>query len=161
MKRLLVALALAASLVSLARAEPVNPTPAPAWTLTDLAGKTVSSADLKGKVVIVDFWATWCPPCRAEIPGYVDLSKKYAAQGLVVVGISMDQTGPATVKKFVDKYAVSYPIFMADDTIFKNFGGGESIPMTVIIDRDGNIRDRKTGAVPTAEYEKTVQSFLK
>ena len=111
-------------------------------------------------MVVIDFWATWCPPCRAEIPGYVELQKKYGKDGLVIVGASLDQAGPEVVKKFVEKYGVSYQIVMGDDDVFRAFGGGESIPMTVIVDRAGNIRDRKVGAVPAADYEKVVKSFL-
>ena len=147
-------------LVPVSRAEPVAPSAAPAWKLVGLDGKAISSDQFKGKVVVIDFWATWGPPCRAEIPGYVELQKKYGKDGLVIVGASMDQAGVEVVKKFVEKYGVSYTIVMGDDDVFRAFGGGESIPMTVIVDRSGNIRDRKVGAVPTAEYEKVVKSFL-
>jgi thiol-disulfide isomerase/thioredoxin len=162
MKRLLVAFAALASFVSVLRAEPVKSEPAPAWEMKDLAGNPVGSAELKGKIVIVDFWATWCPPCIGEIPQFVQLSKKYGKDGVVFVGISLDQgdTAPAKVKAFVAKYGVPYRISMVDDDVAKAFSLGESIPMTVIVDRSGNIRDRVTGAVP-ADYEKTIQSFLK
>ena len=156
----LCALAAACGLLSSGRAEPVAPAAAPAWKLVALDGKPVTSDQFKGKVVVIDFWATWCPPCRAEIPGYVELQKKYGKDGLVIVGASLDQAGPEVVKKFVEKYGVSYQIVMGDDDVFRAFGGGESIPMTVIVDRAGNIRDRKVGAVPAADYEKVVKSFL-
>lgn len=71
--------------------------PAPGWELQDLDGKTVRLSDFKGKVVILDFWATWCPPCRAEIPGFIELQKKYQAQGLAIVGVSVDQASSDTV----------------------------------------------------------------
>lgn len=132
----------------------------PSWKLKDLNGNEVSSDQLKGKVVVLDFWATWCPPCREEIPGYVDLYRKYQKQGLVIVGASVDQAGPKVVKEFVQKYGVSYPVVMADDAVVSAFGGVDSIPTTFLIDRDGKIRDKKIGAMPTDEYEKKIQAVL-
>jgi len=159
--RLILCSAVLFLLGSIGRAAPVTPTPAPVWKLKDVNGNVVSSDQLKGKVVVVDFWATWCPPCRQEIPGYVDLQKKYAQDGLVVVGISLDQKGPAVVKQFVDRYQVSYLIVMGDEEVTKAFGGMDAIPTTFIIDRDGQIRDRKTGLVSRAVFEKTLLTYLK
>lgn len=134
---------------------------APAWKLQDLNGKVVSSEQFAGKVVVVDFWATWCGPCRMEIPGYIELTKKYANDGLVIVGVSLDQGGPAVVKAFADKLGINYPIVMGDDAISAAFGGMEAIPTTFIIDRSGQIRHRKVGAEETAEYEKQILAVLK
>ncbi|HVU34324.1 MAG TPA: TlpA disulfide reductase family protein [Opitutaceae bacterium] len=134
--------------------------PAPAWKLKDLDGHTVSSDQFKGKVLVVDFWATWCPPCREEIPGYVDLYKKYGKDGLAIVGVSLDQTGVQGVKDFVTKYGVAYPVVMGDDAVVSAFGGMEAIPTTFLIDRDGRIRDKKVGAEPTDEYERKIKAIL-
>ena len=133
---------------------------APAWTLQDLAGKPVSSADLKGKVVVVDFWATWCGPCKMEIPGYIALQQKYGKDGLVIVGVSLDQGGPEVVKPFAEKNGINYPLVMGDEGIVAAFGGVEGIPTTFLIDRSGQIRDRKVGAEETAVYEKKIASVL-
>lgn len=134
--------------------------PAPSWQLQDLNGKTISSEDLKGKVVVVDFWATWCGPCRMEIPGYVEMVKKYGKDGFTVVGVSVDQAGPEVVKQFVQRVGVNYPVVMADEKVAMAFGGVEVLPTTFLIDRTGQIRDRKLGAEETAEYEKKVMSLL-
>lgn len=146
---------------ALARAEAVAPTPAPVWKLKDVEGRVISSETFKGKVVVVDFWATWCPPCRAEIPGYVELQKKYGKDGLVIIGVSLDQKGPAVVKPFMEKFGINYPIVMGDDDISAAFGGMDAIPTTFIIDRAGIIRDRKVGAEPTEQYEKRILALLK
>jgi peroxiredoxin len=134
--------------------------PAPTWKLKDLSGNVISSEDFKGKVVVLDFWATWCPPCRAEIPGYVDLYKKYGKDRLAIIGVSEDEGGPKVVQDFVAKYGVNYPIVMGDETIEKAFGGMEAIPTTFLIDRNGQIRDKKVGAEPTEEYEKKIAALL-
>lgn len=147
------------------RAETVAPTPAPSWKLKDVNGSEVSSAQFKGKVVVVDFWATWCGPCREEIPGYVALQKKYGADKLAIVGISLDQQGgPGVVKKFIERNKVDYQIVMGDDDVVAAFGGTEGIqyiPTTFIIDREGNIRDRKSGAEPTEVFEQRLEQYLK
>jgi peroxiredoxin len=134
--------------------------PAPDWKLTDLEGNAVSSADFKGKVMVVDFWATWCAPCRSEIPGYVDLYRKYGKDRLAIVGVSLDEAGPDVVKAFVKKFGVTYPIVMGNDAVQNAFGGMDSIPTTFLIDQRGQIRDKKVGAEPTDEYEKKIASLL-
>lgn len=142
-----------------ARALPVL-AKAPDFKLTTLDGKEVTAASLKGKVVVVDFWATWCGPCVAEIPGYVALQKKYAEAGLVIVGVSVDRGGSAKVKQFVEKNGMNYLVAMGDETIAEAFGGFDAIPTTFLIDRDGNIRHQKTGSMEHAEYEALVKQVL-
>ena len=156
------ALLLATATVTLClRADNVPAAAAPAWTLKDVDGRVVTSSQFKGKVVVLDFWATWCGPCRSEIPGYVGLQKKYGADGLVFVGVSVDEDGPEVVKKFIKEHGINYTIVMADEKIQDAYAPIEGYPTTFIIDRDGMIRNKKLGSRPTAQYEKEILAVLR
>ena len=207
---------------------------APAWKLQDANGNAVSSEQFKGRVVVLDFWATWCGPCRSEIPGYVDLVAKYGKDRLSVVGVSLDQTvlagddrfgaklpgfadqaessggvgsfggvawaaaggnavgekfgvklpgyadlakpaglpghptvgrlvlqdGPALVRAFVHRFGVNYTMVMGDEEIVAAFGNVDILPTTFLIDRAGQVRDRKLGAEPPEDYARKVASLL-
>lgn len=135
--------------------------PAPSWELQDTDGKTVHFSDFKGKVVILDFWATWCPPCRAEIPGLVDLQKQYEKQGLAVVGVSVDRDGAAVVKAFAQKVGMNYPVVLADQKVVQAFGGIEAIPTTFVIDRQGHIVKEHVGFAEKNEFENEIRPLLK
>ena len=152
--------ALTAFTLSPAGADPLEKGQAPAWTLPDLNGKPVHLADYKGKVVILDFWATWCPPCRAEIPGFIDLQKKYGAKGLVVIGASVDQDGPPVVSAFVTQNHMNYQIVMANEDVTKAYGGIEGIPTTFVIDPSGQIVKSYVGATEESEFETRIKPLL-
>jgi thiol-disulfide isomerase/thioredoxin len=156
----LIGVCAALCLASVCFAEPVEPTPAPAWKLLDVDGHEVNFDQFKGKVVVIDFWATWCTPCRAEIPGYIALQEKYRAKDLVIIGMSVDRQGPKVVKKFMSDHKMNYVVVMADDDVQSAFGDMPGIPTTFIIDREGRIRDRKVGAMDAATYEQTLLKYL-
>jgi len=121
-----------------------EPVDVPAFTVRDIDGKTISLADLKGKVVLVNFWATWCPPCRAEIPDLVKLQDKYRDR-LVIVGISEDEVDPAQVKAFATAQKMNYPIVMATTELRQIFKGVAALPTTFVLDTEGKIQMRHVG----------------
>lgn len=137
----------------------VKADPAPAWNLQDINGKQVKLSDFKGKVVILDFWATWCPPCRAEIPGFVELQKEYGSKGLVVVGVSLDDN-PEVVASFAKAKGINYPIVMGTQEVAQAYGGIEAIPTTFVIDTNGNVVAQHQGYTDKAEFEAEITGLL-
>jgi len=135
-------------------------TEAPEFALPDLDGKVVKSSDLRGKVVILDFWATWCPPCRQEVPHFVALQSKYRDQGLEIVGLSLDKGGANDVKPFVEEYNVNYMMLIANDQTASDFGGITGIPTTFVLDKHGKIVKRFLGYTDPEVFEETIRPLL-
>ena len=133
---------------------------APNWQLRDINGKLVSLADFKGKIVILDFWATWCPPCRQEIPGFVALQRKYQDKGLVIIGVSLDQQGPSVVKPFMRELGMNYPVVMGNPKIVGDYGFITAIPTTFVIDRRGNVVTAYEGFTDQATFESVIGPLL-
>ena len=132
---------------------------APVFSLTDASGDPVRLSDYKGKVVLLNFWATWCHGCKTEIPWYIDFQKKYKAQGFTVVGASMDDEGWKVVKPFVKEKKLNYPVVIASEDLAKQYGLGE-MPLSVLIDRDGRIADSHSGVVDRNAWESGIQRLL-
>ena len=133
---------------------------APDFTVYDLENKPLRTADFKGKVVLLDFWATWCPPCLEEIPHFKKLHLQYSSQGLVILGVSLDEAGRDHVKEFVKENSIPYPIAMSNDKIVKDFGGIRGIPTTFVIDRDGKIVSKLVGYHDLEEFESLIKKVL-
>jgi thiol-disulfide isomerase/thioredoxin len=143
--------------------------PVPELTLKNLDGKDLSLAQYKGKVVLVNFWATWCEPCQVEIPWLIEMQQKYAARGFTVLGIAMDEEGASVVTPWVNKERfdvngsksqMNYPIVIGDDAAADKFGGLLGYPTSVLISRDGKVIKRITGIISYDEISKSIESQL-
>ena len=143
--------------------------PEPELTLKDLDGKDVSLSEYKGKVVLVNFWATWCEPCRVEIPWLIEMQQKYGDKGFVILGIALDEEGKSVVAPFVgkerfdvngQKLPMSYKILIGNDDAADKFGGLFGYPTSILISRDGKQIKRVTGAISPDEMNKAVESQL-
>ncbi len=117
-------------------------------------------SDFKGKVVVLNFWATWCPPCRREIPDFVALQKQYADKGLVIIGVSLDEDGAAVVKPFASKMGINYPVVMGDQKTAAAYGGIQVVPTTFIFDKSGKIAAQHEGGADRATFEAEIKPLL-
>ena len=138
-----------------------KPSPAPGFSLKTADGKSVELKNLKGKVVVVNFWATWCPPCRAEIPGMIEVYNSYKAKGLEIVAVSLDRGGWKDVTPFAEKMGMKFPVVLDQEgELATAYGGIQYIPTTFIIDRKGNIVSKHVGGISKSDFEKAVQKAL-
>lgn len=141
-------------------ADPQNDPMAPAFTFRDLNGNTVSLEDYKGKVLFLNFWATWCGPCRQEIPDFIEMYDKYQEKGLEIIGISLDRLSESKLKQWVDKNKINYPVVMATQEVVNDYQPGQFIPSTILIDAQGRIRHKHVGLLNKTTMEKYFLGFL-
>ena len=135
--------------------------PAPDFSLASVDGKaTLKLSDYKGKAVLLNFWATWCEPCKIEMPWFVELQKQYGPQGLQVLGVAMDDTDPKDISEFAHKMGVNYPIVVGKEAVGDQYGGIPYLPSTFYIDRDGKVIDRVYGLVSRSEIEDDIKKAL-
>ena len=158
---MLKAIALLILLVVTPPAAPGRAGKAPALELKDLRGRTVRLSDYKGKVVLLNFWATWCPPCRAEVPDLVRWQREYAKEGLQVIGVTYPPTNRAAVRRFLRRHRVGYPVLLGTRSSKALFDEGVTLPFTVVIDREGNVRERIEGILLPDEFEEKVGPLLR
>ncbi len=141
MKKRILVISIAAALAAGTLAAQIVPNmPAPAFSIKDMTGKTITLDSLKGKVVVLNFWATWCPPCRAEVPDFVAFYNEHKADGLEILGVSVDTNTASQVPAFIQKNAVTYPVAMFTNKIVRDYGPIDAIPTTFIIDKTGRVR---------------------
>lgn len=133
---------------------------APDFSLPSTTGQTMKLSDFQGKAVLLNFWATWCEPCKVEMPWFVDLQKKYGSQGLQVIGVAMDDGSPAAISAFAQKMGVNYPILLGKEEVGDQYGGIEYLPSTFYIGRDGKVIDHAFGLVSRSEIEANIEKAL-
>ena len=133
---------------------------APQFKLRDLNGRTVRLSDYKGKVVLINFWATWCPPCRAEMPDLVRLQHDYAKQGLQIIGITYPPERKDRVRRFARSLKVNYPIVLGTREIKARFSSEETLPLTVVINRDGTVSEIISGILLHEEFDEKIKPLL-
>ena len=133
---------------------------APEFALKDANGETVHLADYRGKVVLLDFWATWCGPCKIEIPWFMEFEQQLKDRGFAVVGVSMDEDGWKVVKPYIQQYKVNYRILLGNDQVGEIYGGVESLPTTFLIDRRGKIASVHIGLSGKDEFKNAINQLL-
>jgi len=133
---------------------------APDFSLESLDGKTMRLSDLRGKAVLLNFWATWCGPCKIEMPWFVELQNQYASQGLQILGVAMDDASKEDIGKFAKEMGVNYPILIGKESVGDQYGGVPALPESFLISRDGKIVDKIIGLRGKAEIEDSVKKAL-
>lgn len=133
---------------------------APDFELASLDGKKVKLSDYRGKAVVLNFWATWCGPCKVEMPWFVALENQYRAQGLEIIGVSMDDGGKDGVQKFAQQMGINYTVLMGKDSVGAAYGGVQGLPTTFYIGRDGRVLDSVSGLISKSEIEDNIKKAL-
>jgi thiol-disulfide isomerase/thioredoxin len=133
---------------------------APDFALQSLDGKTVHLSDFRGKAVLLNFWATWCGPCKIEMPWFVELQKEYASEGLQIVGIAMDDASPKEIADFAKEMGVNYPVLIGKEAVGDEYGGVQFLPESFYIDRNGKVLDKAFGLKGRGEIEDDIKKIV-
>jgi peroxiredoxin len=134
--------------------------PAPNFSLKDADGNAVNLADYRGKVVLVNFWATWCGPCEAEIPWFIEFEKKYKDRGFAVLGVSMDDDGWKSVRPYVASHKINNRVMIGSEVVSQQFGEIDSLPTSFVLDRQGRIASNHVGLVDKVDYQNEIVKLL-
>ena len=135
-------------------------TPAPDFALETIGGETFRLSEQRGRVVVLNFWATWCPPCRYEIPDFIAMQSAFGADDVVFVGVSLDEGGPAVVRSFADRMEINYPLVLDDGSVSAAYGPLTGLPMTFLIDRAGEVRSYAPGMVTRDMIEPEIAALV-
>jgi peroxiredoxin len=133
---------------------------APDFKVKASDGSVIELSKLKGKVVVINYWATWCGPCKLEIPGFINVYNDYKSKGLEIVGVSVDESGWSVVKPFLAKANITYPVVLADKTLKSAYGQIDAIPTTFFVNRKGMIVDHHVGYMSKEAFEEKVKGLL-
>ncbi|HEY2470899.1 MAG TPA: TlpA disulfide reductase family protein [Terracidiphilus sp.] len=139
---------------------PSHPYPAPDFELTNLNGDRVRLSDFRGKAVVLNFWATWCAPCRREIPWFIEFQKEYGPQGVQIIGVSMDEDERDAIPTFIRRTGIDYPVLLGDNHVSSLYGGLEVLPTTYYISPHGNVVALVNGVISKAEVERDIKEAL-
>ncbi len=134
--------------------------PAPDFALQSLEGQTMHLSDFRGKAVLLNFWATWCAPCKIEMPWFVELQKQYAAQGLQIIGVAMDDASTKDIADFAKEMGVNYPVLLGKEAVGDAYGGVQFLPENFYIDRNGKVLDRAFGLKSRSEIEDEIKKIV-
>ncbi|HPW16961.1 MAG TPA: TlpA disulfide reductase family protein [Candidatus Aminicenantes bacterium] len=159
--------AAAAIVVSIAIAAAACATPAkeaaaaaaPDFAITDLEGKTLSLASYRGKVLVLNFWATWCPPCRREIPDFIEAYRELQGEGLEILGVSVDEMTAGALRDWARRTGINYPVALATPEIVRAYEPGDYIPATIVVDRKGFIRHRQSSLMDKATLVRLFRQY--
>jgi len=147
-----------------ASAQSVKPTKdrkvAPDFVLKDASGKQIKLSDYRGKAVVLDFWATWCGPCKVEIPWFIEFQRKYKDRGLVILGVASGDEGWDIVQPYANQMKINYPILLGNDATADLYGGIEALPTTFIIDRDGRVAKLHIGLASKEDFQNAIEKVL-
>ena len=133
---------------------------APDFTLKKMNGEPFQLSEHRGEIIVLNFWATWCPPCKQEIPGFIALQKEFREQGVTFVGVSLDKDGFSSVRPYAEKMEINYPLVVDDGTVAAKYGGVRVLPSTVLIGPEGKIRHRKVGFFPEQQLRLQLKTLL-
>ncbi|MGD1093360.1 MAG: TlpA disulfide reductase family protein [Bryobacteraceae bacterium] len=133
---------------------------APNFALKNATGQTVKLSDYRGKVVVLNFWATWCGPCKVEIPWFVDFQQTYKDKNFTVLGVSMDDDGWKAVTPYLAEHKLNYPVVIGSEEVSQQYGGIEALPTTFVIDQEGRIASIHQGLISKSEYENEIRNLL-